>query len=600
MALGRGALARLLVSVNRTGLRVNDSAAKSAALNWVLLQNSFQTANNLLAQIQQQQQQQQGAAAAAGDKASQASSSPGQQQQQQSIEQLKRPSKLKLVRSYYRYFRKQQRTTSMWWWVANAAVQANTFVIMSVALRQMADSQWPGMADQGLFWFADLTQPSVLLTSLACPYGVAGTLLPVAMVALYLKTVQQSPAVRSAGMKLLLDCGSLPYFCMACLVPQATLLYWAGNSVFFYGMQSALAVPNVARRLGLPNMLLPTPRGPREERERAEQEAKDAHQLICGSEDDGFLRFLAANYMSRGRHQQALQCLQRLTVLAPGDSSAFSALGRTAAELQQWPTAAAAYGRSAELHAAVGEVEEQATELVLSGKHWLNAVAEVRQQQKAAAAAAKDKHGRSSSSSSSASSSKGSSSSSQGSGSSSTEGSSDGTDEPITWGVNVDKEQDYIEAALKVLHAAVSLPAEAAGEGRYLLAMAQAAGRQRNEALATSQQYWAAACDASHSDPAAKSNAAAKLLPVLANLCKQYHAQGEDESVMATAALAAEVAQAGWDRQSREQLYDTLGAAAQAAAAGGRFALAEQLKGLQGKLLGSSTGSSSSSSVKGA
>jgi hypothetical protein len=162
--------------------------------------------------------------------------------------------------------------------------------------------------------------------------------------------------------------------------------------------------------------------------------------------------------------------------------------------------------------------------------------------------------------------------------------------------------QDYIDAALKVLYAAVALPAEAAGEGCYLLAMAQAAGRQRNEALTTSQQYWAAACDASHSDPTAKSNAAAKLLPVLANLCKQYHAHGEDESVMATAALAADVAQAGWDRQSREQLHDTLGAAAQAASAGGRFALAEQLKGLQSKLLGtrssSSTGSSSSSSAK--
>lgn len=52
--------------------------------------------------------------------------------------------------------------------------------------------------------------------------------------------------------------------------------------------------------------------------ERAELEAADARQLICGSEDDGFLRFLAANFLSSGRHQQALQCLQRLTVLAPG------------------------------------------------------------------------------------------------------------------------------------------------------------------------------------------------------------------------------------------------------------------------------------------
>jgi hypothetical protein len=75
------------------------------------------------------------------------------------------------------------------------SLQANTFVIMSVALRQMADSQWPGMADQGVFWFTDLTHPSILLSNLTCPYGVAGTLLPVAMLFLYLKTVQQSPGM---------------------------------------------------------------------------------------------------------------------------------------------------------------------------------------------------------------------------------------------------------------------------------------------------------------------------------------------------------------------------------------------------------------------
>jgi ABC-type branched-subunit amino acid transport system substrate-binding protein len=97
--------------------------AKSAALNWVLLQNSFQTANNLLDQIKQQQ----GSAAGVGsDRAQQAAKGLAHQQQQQtSVEQLKRPSKLKLVRSYYRYFRKQQKTTSMWWWVTNAAVQVS-------------------------------------------------------------------------------------------------------------------------------------------------------------------------------------------------------------------------------------------------------------------------------------------------------------------------------------------------------------------------------------------------------------------------------------------------------------------------------------------
>jgi hypothetical protein len=126
--------------------------------------------------------------------------------------------------------------------------------------------------------------------------------------------------------------------------------------------------------------------------------------------------------------------LLSLSVTTAGDSVAFSALGRTAAELQQWPTAAAAYERSAELHSAVGEVEEQATELVLSGKHWLNAVAEVRQQQKATAAA-NDKHGRSRSSKSGSSKSSSSSSGSTG------EGGVEGAEEAMPWGVNVDKQQ---------------------------------------------------------------------------------------------------------------------------------------------------------------
>lgn len=54
--------------------------------------------------------------------------------------------------------------------------------------------------------------------------------------------------------------------------------------------------------------------------ERAEQEDADAAAL-CGSEDDGFLRFLASYYLDRRKHQLAMQCLQRLTVLAPGGAT---------------------------------------------------------------------------------------------------------------------------------------------------------------------------------------------------------------------------------------------------------------------------------------
>jgi hypothetical protein len=64
--------------------------------------------------------------------------------------------------------------------------------------------------------------------------------------------------------------------------------------------------------------------------ERAELEALRAQQLVCGSEDVGFMRYLAASYVSRGMHQQALQCLQRLTMLSPGESSSRLPAGGTA------------------------------------------------------------------------------------------------------------------------------------------------------------------------------------------------------------------------------------------------------------------------------
>lgn len=89
--------------------------AKSAALNWVLLQTSFQTANRLLDQMQQK------------------GSAPMvvQQHSADQMQQMKKPGKLKLVRMYYRYFRKQQRTTSMWWWASNAFVQVGVSVYVN-------------------------------------------------------------------------------------------------------------------------------------------------------------------------------------------------------------------------------------------------------------------------------------------------------------------------------------------------------------------------------------------------------------------------------------------------------------------------------------
>lgn len=64
---------------------------------------------------------------------------------------------------------------------------------MSVALRQMADAQWPGMATEGLSWITDLTQPAVVWGTWVCPYRVSGYGLPFVMLMLYLKTIELSP-----------------------------------------------------------------------------------------------------------------------------------------------------------------------------------------------------------------------------------------------------------------------------------------------------------------------------------------------------------------------------------------------------------------------
>jgi hypothetical protein len=82
------------------------------------------------------------------------------------------------------------------------------FLVMSGALRQMAATQWPGLTDQGVWLITDLTQPVVALTSnpmLAgsyCPFGIAGFLMPAALVWLYRNIVQSIPLGERDGQEL--------------------------------------------------------------------------------------------------------------------------------------------------------------------------------------------------------------------------------------------------------------------------------------------------------------------------------------------------------------------------------------------------------------
>lgn len=65
-------------------------------------------------------------------------------------------------------------------------------VSLTLALRQMCDALWPGMASEGGLLFKDLTSPPVILQTLSTPFGTAGAILPLAIFFVYLSVLELS------------------------------------------------------------------------------------------------------------------------------------------------------------------------------------------------------------------------------------------------------------------------------------------------------------------------------------------------------------------------------------------------------------------------
>jgi hypothetical protein len=208
---------------------------------------------------------------------------------------------------------------------------------------------------------------------------------------------------RAAGRpvaKSVVESMTLPLFLASLVVPHATVLYWLTNGVFGLGLQAALSRPSVAARLGLPmaavhargeaqaagaraaggqrrpgggllprrpavkdltasgagrplnplfhtgppaSPLLP-PRAAKSELERRQVEG-----AAGASDDPGFVRYLAADTLSRGQTAAAAACLKRLTALAPGDAGAWRQLAGASGRLGQWAAAGEAHAKAGEL-----------------------------------------------------------------------------------------------------------------------------------------------------------------------------------------------------------------------------------------------------------
>lgn len=144
--------------------------------------------------------------------------------------------------------------------------------------------------------------------------------------------------------------------------------------------------------------------------------------------------------------------------------------------------------------------------------------------------------------------------------------------------------QDYIASALELLQQAVHFQEDNAADAYYLLSMAEAAAGKWEPAYEAATTFWARSLALAENDQTARINAAAKLLPVLNNLCKQRYRQKDYSALVTVGQLAVEVAKCGWDRQTEEQLRDTLGGAAEAALAQGKTLLGQQILELQQQL----------------
>ena len=209
------------------------------------------------------------------------------------------------------------------------------FATFVLGVRAMAVADWPGLATGGPPWVADLTARAVDTAAGTAPLGLAGGILPAAIVGLTLVTAAAGPgraAAAAAGtpagataslVRLAVEWCAVPAAVGALLLPQGAALYWAASSL------AALAQGAVVRRwVGV--KATPPPSSP-------------SPHLAA-----------AARARAAGDVPAAIAAAVAATAARPGDARAWYALGQLRAGVREWGAAGAAYARCAELEANPG------------------------------------------------------------------------------------------------------------------------------------------------------------------------------------------------------------------------------------------------------
>ncbi|GIL86695.1 hypothetical protein Vretifemale_14945 [Volvox reticuliferus] len=227
--------------------------------------------------------------------------------------------RLDLVRRVFHHLRAQQGAPSFGWYVGNVMVQVPLLVSLSLALRRMSDTLWPGFTAEGLMYFQDLTAPPMYLQTLSTPYGTAGAILPLAIVLLYVSAADRSAGGSSPGIHIALKLLALPLYCVALLQPHAVLVYWLAQAATQLGLYELTArLPALRRAAGVPELLVTCSRDGAGNTAGIGEEGQTEDAGIL----DELLIALSESYIKSGNTAAARICLEAILARQPGHEAA--------------------------------------------------------------------------------------------------------------------------------------------------------------------------------------------------------------------------------------------------------------------------------------
>ncbi|CAD7700447.1 unnamed protein product [Ostreobium quekettii] len=252
------------------------------------------------------------------------------------------------------------------WILASPLIQIPIFVTSVMAVRSMANSEWPGFPEGGVLWFADLTQPAMDFWAASAPLGVLGGVVPIAITLSYLANIDLSfRSGRAAGnvagpfgsslvdmLKLFLEWLSIPILVISMQLPHASLLYWLSSSLFSLAQNLVLGHPQVRAQLGMHRH--------RAEGNVAQGSTAPTTDMHCQALP---LFAEAAEWRAKGDMEKALEVLESVKKFSDEHPRAHFAHAELLREMKRWKDAALSYERSVQLE----------TESQQRGRCWFGA-----------------------------------------------------------------------------------------------------------------------------------------------------------------------------------------------------------------------------------